>query len=1306
MINTPPEPENEKQRLEKLAFHDLLDAKKNPQLDVLADAAALLADCPLALISTMSGDTQNVRSCAGMNLEAVARENTICQYVISTGETLIINDTLKDERSSTNPAVLASGIRFYLGIPLTDAGFVLGTLCLLAYEPKTVSETQLKCLHSLAEAITKMMLGSKRNQQARYFEETFSISHSLIVILDRNHLIKEANPAFQHTFKLTQDDLLHQNFFQLIGDRDSSRKLSLDPSDNHTLSFTTTSPAADGRTITIEWNLKQKEEQDDLFCFGRDITDELEQKLKLEKSERRFRNFFENAIGLMSIHDPDGNILGVNKKTRELLGYTEDEIKTRNLRDLIPIRNRHLLDQYLYRINTNGEDIGNMVLQKKNGEEIVWMYHNLADTDENGNPVILSTALNLTSRENLEKDLMYAKKILEQTQDVAQVGGWEINLNEDHLFWSNATRNIHRVPPDFMPTFEDAMRFYTPEGQEVISRVFNRAVEEGIPFDEEVQLERADGVIIWVRVRGVPECENGSCRKLFGIIQNIDATKKTHLDLVAKKAMLQSFIVYAPGAMAIFDDQLRYLSVSHAWEKEFATNSADLLGNHLFKATVGVPYSRKKIYLNALKGQAYRNNDFKVRLPHHTTEQHYILEVTPWYLPNEVIGGIIISANNVTQSVETTQQLKIAKHTADLANRAKSEFLANMSHEIRTPLNGVIGFSDLLLKTPLTETQLQYLNFINESGENLLSIINDILDFSKIESGKLELLVEESDLYEVVNQVMNVILYQSQRNKIELLLNIQPGLPHIVRLDETRLRQVLTNLLGNASKFTEKGEIELKVTQQHRDDKEITLRFEVRDTGIGIPLHKQQRIFDAFTQEDSSVSKKYGGTGLGLTISNTILRYMGSKLSLTSEPDKGSTFFFDLTVPYDINSLQVTDELPIPFHNVLVVDDNANNRLILQEMLAYKNIKSTLAANGMQALDILARGDRFDLILMDYHMPVMSGLETVAKIKELFTEHNEIAPLVVLHTSSEEHEVINEFRRDEKSFCLLKPIKSQELYALLQRAARQKGAGPVRIEQAVEVAAQPAFGNNQHILLVDDNRVNMILNKKIMESLLPTARLTEAGTGLEALDNCRQQRFDLILMDVQMPVMDGLEATRQIRRLPGYTDVPVIGISAGTIMGEKEKALAAGMDDFLPKPLRQTDLTEMLQKYLLMKDPDEVADDILWEEHFEPQLFQEQVGDDADFKALFIDLVLQEMNQAEEKIMKATAENDTAELKRVLHKLRGTAGTAGLFQLTRLATACENNLDPQQPEPGMIARVCGEIRTGVAIMKQMLNIKP
>ncbi|MGJ1227263.1 response regulator [Sphingobacterium siyangense] len=789
--------------------------------------------------------------------------------------------------------------------------------------------------------------------------------------------------------------------------------------------------------------------------------------------------------------------------------------------------------------------------------------------------VYIQLKSDIMRRDKLEKDLFYTKEMLEETSAVAQVGGWEVNMKTGKLIWSQSVREIHKTDINFQPTFENALGFYEGKNRERIEFLFNRAVQQGISFDEELQLLRNDGVTIWVRVKGIPEFENEVCHRVFGIIQNIDAFKKMFLEIAQKEAMMQSCATDVPIPLAMFDRALNYVAVSSRWRDEFSMNNVDLIGNNLFTISPNIPEERKKIYRNALLGETYIDGDFALKVEGKEEIQHYDLKVGPWYLTKDEIGGIIISIQNITNAVRINEELKNAKETADIASRAKSEFLANMSHEIRTPLNGVIGFSDLLLRTPLNEAQTQYLHYINESGENLLSIINDILDFSKIESGKMDLLIEKSDVYDMLSQVINVILYQSQKKNIELLLNVEPGLPKILFIDEVRLKQILINLLGNAVKFTEKGEIELKVEKLRMDDPTIALRFSVRDTGIGIPIEKQKYIFDAFNQENSSISKRFGGTGLGLTISNNILGYMGSHLSLTSEMDSGSVFFFDLEVPYEMSEWKEEDETTIK--TALVVDDNESNRIILEHMLTYKNIKSTLASNGMEALDIMLKGERFDVILMDYHMPIMSGLETIEKIKGLLNQRKEVAPFIVLSSSSEELDILTSVRKIENTHLLLKPIKSHDLYKTLKKVDRST---VIEIIQDQTEKDSHAFARELDVLLVDDNPVNMVLNNRIMRSLAPNILLTEAANGLQALEECKKKQFSLIIMDVQMPIMSGIEATQHIRMLPAYQHIPIIGVTAGNVLGEKEKCLESGMNDFLPKPIRRADLLEVLKKYI------------------------------------------------------------------------------------------------------------------------------
>lgn len=487
-MNLYPVPENEKERIKRLELFDLLSLPKDPQLDIFAETACLVSGCANALIAIMESQTQVIQSCIGISLETVDRQNTVCQYSIASGEVVVINDTLSDERSSGNPLIIAGGIRFYAGIPLIDEeGFALGTLCMFDYVPKSLSEEQIFTLQKLGAAVTKLLIGKRKNIQAEYFQQIFNISNNLICVLDNQFILKDINPVFEETFQIDKNKAIDLNFLSLLGKQNSEVDIEQFIQNGEELVFTTTTRMSDHDRIIIEWSLKRDQSRSEIFCFGINITQHTEEKLQLESSERRFRSFFENAIGLMSMHDMEGNILEVNEKGRETLHYSAEEVNGLNLKDLVPEQNWPLLDNYLQRINHNKEDFGTMILKTKEGEELIWMYHNLVETNKNGEPYVVSTALNVTERMTLERDLLYTKKMLEQTSAVAQVGGWEVNLKTNSLVWSRTTKEIHKIDPDFQPDIQNALGFYKEEDRARVRFLFERAATEGIPYDEEFQ---------------------------------------------------------------------------------------------------------------------------------------------------------------------------------------------------------------------------------------------------------------------------------------------------------------------------------------------------------------------------------------------------------------------------------------------------------------------------------------------------------------------------------------------------------------------------------------------------------------------------------------------------------------------------------------------------------------------------------------------------------------------------------------------------------------------------------------------------
>ncbi len=518
-----------------------------------------------------------------------------------------------------------------------------------------------------------------------------------------------------------------------------------------------------------------------------------------------------------------------------------------------------------------------------------------------------------------------------------------------------------------------------------------------------------------------------------------------------------------------------------------------------------------------------------------------------------------------------------AKKQAELANKAKSQFLANMSHEIRTPLNGVVGFTELLMLSKLNETQQQYVSTIAQSADSLLDIINDILDFSKIEAGKLELNIGKMDLYDTASHAIDMIKYQAHSKKLEVLVDIKPEVPRYIWADEMRIKQIVVNLLSNAVKFTEHGEVTLEIAVVSAgNDKNIKLLFKIKDTGIGIEEKNRKKIFEAFTQEDNSTTKRFGGTGLGLTISNRLLAFMQSSLQLSSTSGVGSEFSFEITCPYEHDDLVVWDDT-FQFSKILIVDDNASNRRILKDMLQIRNIDSDTAENGMEALQLLKQNNTYDVIIMDYHMPLMDGIDTVRKIRATYTGTAE-QPIILLYSSSDDEGITKACRELKIQQQLIKPLKIKALYHSLALLKRTQRFNKIQNDQprAADSTATHAF----KILIAEDYEVNMTLARIMLKKLYPNSQVAEAKTGLEAVHMFSEFNPDLILMDIQMPEMSGYDATTAIRKLQTDRRVPIIALTAGTVQGEREKCFAVDMDDFVSKPFNIRTMKEAISRWI------------------------------------------------------------------------------------------------------------------------------
>ncbi len=806
---------------------------------------------------------------------------------------------------------------------------------------------------------------------------------------------------------------------------------------------------------------------------------------------------------------------------------------------------------------------------------------------------------------------------------------------------------------------EQARRFYDDQRQQAIPMSYC-----------EFPVVTPTGEDLWIGQRAQLVTEGGRYAGLSAVGRNVTERTLLHQAIEREREQLKQIVTHAPVAMAMLDRELRHLAHSARWLRYLALSEPSVVGRTIQELWPAMPERYNEVLARALRGEVVSEpEDALTREDGSTVFMRWT--VHPWRDAEGHVSGVVL----VAQSIDV---LVRARQAALEASRLKSEFVANMSHEIRTPMNGVIGMTRLLLDTPLTSEQREYAEVIDHSGRALLEIINDILDFSKIEAGRIDLEHVEFDLRRAVREVLGSFAEAAHAKGLELLCLIRHDVPSALVGDPGRLRQVLTNLVGNAVTFTEQGEVVLRVTLDGSTDDEATVRFEVHDTGIGIDEDLKPRLFQSFVQADGSASRRYGGTGLGLAISKRLVGLMGGSIEVESRPGKGSTFFFTVKLARQAEAIPAPQPTArLAGRRVLVVDDNATNRQILRHQLGYWGLRVTAVESGPRGLAVLqqaaADGAPYDLAILDMKMPEMDGLSLARAIK---SDSALAGVRLVLLTSFGQRGHGAEATRIGIAAYLTKPVDEADLYDCLVEVLDDTRAGRASHlvtrhslrEQRPPVAA--------HVLVAEDNEVNQKVAAKILEKLGYRVELAE--NGKEALAACARRRYDAVLMDGQMPGMDGYEATRRIREREAKTGerrVPILAMTASAMKGDREKCLEAGMDDYVTKPVTPEKLEAVLKKWVgTATSPAERAaaagapPAALRDEAVIRSLMS--VDDDGSLMEEIVATFLR-IAPARLTAIKKAARGNAAQLEREAHSFLGSCGNIGASRMAEICARLE-----------------------------------
>jgi two-component system sensor histidine kinase/response regulator len=1014
---------------------------------------------------------------------------------------------------------------------------------------------------------------------------------------------------------------------------------------------------------------------------------------ELAATEQRMRQVLDSMPDPVVMVNGAGDIVMVNSRTEEVFGYSREQLLGASVELLVPPRNRQKHRQQVHgfgalaqgRRMTSNQDVCAVTAD---GRELP-VDINLSPIQVGEESLVIATVRDISAHKRSETALREERSLIYSL----------VNSIEDIIFWKDCNGLYQGCNEAFTRAFGKTAETLVGMGDyDLYPRAIaesNRKQDQYLletrrPFHEEQHCTFVDGRTVILDTLLAPYMDaQGQLLGILGVSRDITERKRIQADLAHERSLIYSMVNSIQDIIFWKDVRGVYQGCNQAFTRAFGKARAELVGMtdfDLYPRHIAESNQQQDQYLLESR-QPFQDEQACV----FADGREVILDtvLAPYTGEDGQLLGIIGVSRDITQYKQMAEWLAQAKQQADAANQAKGQFLANMSHDIRTPMNAIIGLSQLALDTDLTAQQRDYVQKTYNAAQNLLGIINDILDFSKIEAGKLEMESIDFDLGQVLDHLGQVLGQRAGEKSLDLLFDYPANLPTSLIGDPLRLGQVLVNLANNAVKFTEQGQVVIHIQVLQQNEARVQLRFAVQDTGIGLSEAEQARLFQAFSQADASTTRRHGGTGLGLAICKRLVEMMGGDIGLDSAPGQGSTFHFTAWFGISRKVFRSAPVVPETLRQLrtLLVDDNAISRTILGQFLRHFGFLVDEAASGEEALDKVhaaASGMPYRLLVVDWQMPGMSGLDLAKRLHE---EHRgrEHAKVLMVSAYGQERGLIQDDWRCVDGF-LAKPIERSTLFNQIVALFCQERTDVAKPSMpGVDPAAYRARFAGLRVLLVEDNPINQQIAREFLHKA--GLEVVCANNGRLALQRLELEHFDGVLMDMHMPEMDGIEATRRIRQMPELSALPIIAMTANAMAADRERCLDAGMDDHLAKPIDLQQLYETLAHWLpgaytaspapaiapapLAPPPATPPTELPPLVGIDTLLGLRQMGGDLSLYTTLLLLFLDSQKNSLDQLRLALADGQPKTAQRLAHTLRGLAGNIGAEALAAAAEALE-----------------------------------